>query len=214
MATYKFYIMNPHSSNTAKVCVQYYFITNQQLFINFAAQQPTLLQASTTSSRHHGKKNNILAFTIPTILTLVQLRYTEEDLFKKHPIIMMVVLSSALAYCLAFSLLGLLRLFLKLAIISSNEFDSYEYIYKWCQIIMMLFGSLSVASVLWLLFFSHSSSCSPLFYLTLCFLFLLLLLGLASKLPPAVTKFLSPAFIRGQNRVERTSPLLPLSSAL
>ncbi|KAI5345239.1 PREDICTED: PRUPE_2G142700 [Prunus dulcis] len=207
--------MNPHSSNTPNVCLHYYFITNQQLFINFAAQQQTLLQASTTSSRHHGKKNNILAFTIPTILTLVQLRYTEEDLFKTHPIIMMVVLSSVLSYCLAFSLLGLLRLFLKLAIISSDEFDSYEYIYKWCQIIMMLFGSLSVASLFWLLLFSRSSSCPPLFYLTLCFLFLLplLLLGLASKLLLAVTKFLSPAFLQGQNRVKRTSPLLPVSSA-
>ncbi|KAL6290019.1 hypothetical protein ACE6H2_007529 [Prunus campanulata] len=204
MATYNFYIINPHSSTNVVIMQQYYYISNQQLFINFAAQQPTLLQASTTSSRHHGKENNILAFTIPTILTLVQLRYAQEDLFQTHPIIMTVVLSSVLAYCLAFSLLGLLLLVMKLAIISTDEFDSYEYIYKWCQIIMTLFGSLSVASLLWLLLFSHSSSCPPLFYLTSGFLFLLLLLlllrGLASKLP-AITKFLSPAFIRGHDRV-------------
>ncbi|PQM42856.1 hypothetical protein Pyn_08071 [Prunus yedoensis var. nudiflora] len=134
-----------------------HFINNQHFFfINFAARPPTLLEASTTSKRHHGKNNTILAFTIPMILTLVQMRYGQEDLFKTHRIIMMVVLFSVLGYCLAFSFLGLLLLLMKLSVISDEHDQSHAYIYKWCHVTMMLFGSISVASLLWLLLFPHS----------------------------------------------------------
>ncbi|KAL6290085.1 hypothetical protein ACE6H2_007595 [Prunus campanulata] len=215
MATYHFYIgmnniINPHSSNFV---IRQHFINNQHFFfINFAARPPTLPEASTTSKRHHGKNNNILAFTIPTILTLVQMRYAQEDLFKTHRIIMMVVLSSVLGYCLAFSLLGLLLLLMKFSVISDEHDQSHAYIYKWCHVTMMLFGSVSVASLLWLLLFPHSSSCRLVIYLISCLLLLLVvLLSLASKLVPAVAKFLSPAG-RGQNHVRRASPLLPLST--
>ncbi|CAL9006823.1 unnamed protein product, partial [Prunus brigantina] len=102
-----------------------------------------LFEASTTSKRHHGNNNTILAFTIPTILTLVQMRYAQEDLYRTHRTIMMVVLSSVLAYCLAFSLLGLLLLLMKLSVISDEHDQSHAYIYKWCHVTMMLFGSIS-----------------------------------------------------------------------
>ncbi|CAL9006818.1 unnamed protein product [Prunus brigantina] len=203
-------IINSHSSNFV---IRQHFINNQHFFfINFAARPPTLLEASTTSKRHHGKNNTILAFTIPTILALVQMRYAQEDLFKTHRIIMMVVLSSVLGYCLAFSLLGVLPLLMKLSVISDEHDQSHAYIYKWCHVTMMLFGSISVASLLWLLLFPHSSSCHLVIYLILCLLLLpVVLLGLAYKLVPAVAEFLSPA-CRGQNRIRRASPLLPLST--
>ncbi|CAB4300088.1 unnamed protein product [Prunus armeniaca] len=210
LATYPIYIgmnvINLHSSN---VVIMQHFIHNQHFFfVNFAAQPTTLFEASTTSKRHHGKNNTILAFTIPTILTLVQMRYAQEDLFRTHRIIMMVVCSSVLAYCLAFSLLGLLLLLMKLSVISDEHDQSHAYIYKWCHVTVMLFGSISVASLLWLLLFPHSSSSRLEIYLILS---LLVLLGLASKLVPAVAKFLSPVG-RGQNHVRRASPLLPLNT--
>ncbi|KAL6290030.1 hypothetical protein ACE6H2_007540 [Prunus campanulata] len=193
----------PRSSSSVVVC----YINHQQLFINFAAQEQQ------TSNRRHGKKT-VFAFTISTILTLVQMRYAQEDLFETHRFLMVVVLSSILAYCLAFSLLGRLLLVMRpivSASTASDEHDCHAYMYKWCYIIKLLFGSLSVASLLWLLLFPHSSW-RPVLYLVLIFLFSLVVLGLASKLVLAVGKFFSPV-CRGQNHVRRTSPLLPLSSA-
>ncbi|KAL6290026.1 hypothetical protein ACE6H2_007536 [Prunus campanulata] len=196
--------ISPRSSSSVVIC----YINHQQLFIiNFAAQQQQ------TSNHRHGKKN-ILAFTISTILTLVQMRYAQDDLFETHRFLMAVVLSSVLAYCLAFSLLGRLLLVMRPGVnagTASDEHDCHACIYKWCHIIMLLFGSLSVASLLWLLLFPHSSSWRPVLYLVLIFLFSLVVLVLASKLVPAVGKFFSPV-CRGQNRGRRTSPLLPLST--
>ncbi|VVA40251.1 PREDICTED: L484_002648 [Prunus dulcis] len=49
----------------------------------------------------------ILAFIIPVLLTLVQIRYpADQDLFQAHPTAMKVLLSCLLAYCLAFGILG------------------------------------------------------------------------------------------------------------
>ncbi|KAI5345235.1 hypothetical protein L3X38_013112 [Prunus dulcis] len=172
--------MNVIHLHSSNVVIMQHFIHNQHFFfVNFAARPTTLFEASTTSKCHHGKNNTILAFTILTILTLVQMR-----------------------------LLGLLLLLMKLSVISDEHDQSHAYIYKRCFVTMMLFGSISVASLLWLLLFPHSSSCRLVIYLILC---LLVLLGLAYELVPAVAKFLSPAG-RGQNHVRRASPLLPLST--
>ncbi|CAB4269704.1 unnamed protein product [Prunus armeniaca] len=197
--------ISPPSSSNVVIC----YINHQQLFINFAVQQQ-----QTSNRRHHHGKKNILAFTISTILTLVQMRYAQEDLFETHHFVMVVVLSSVLAYCLPFSLLGRLLLVMRPSVnagTASDEHDCHAYMYKWCHIIMLLFGSLSVASLLWLLLFPHFPSWRPVLYLVLIFLFSLVVLVLASKLVPAVGKFFSPV-CRGQNRCRRTSPFLPLST--
>ncbi|KAI5345274.1 hypothetical protein L3X38_013151 [Prunus dulcis] len=193
--------ISPRNSSSAVIC----YINHQQLFINFAAQQQQ------TSNRRHGNKS-ILPFTISMILTLVQMRYGQEDLFETHHFLMVVVLSSVLTYCLA-SLLGRLLLVMRPSVsagTASDEHDCHAYTYKWCHIIMLLFGSLSVASLVWLLIFPYYSFWPPVLYLVLIFLFSLVV-GLALKLVPVVCKFLS-LVCRGQNGVRRTRPLLPLST--
>ena len=194
--------ISPRSSSSVVIC----YINHQQLFINFAAQQQQ------TSNRCHGKKS-ILPFTISMILTLVQMRYGQEDLFETHHFVMVVVLSSVLTYSLA-SLLGRLLLLMRPSVsagTASDEHDCHAYMYKWCHITMLLFGSPSVASLLWLLLFPHSSYWRPVLYLVLMILFSLVVLVLASKLVPAVGKFFSLE-CRGHNRCRSTSPFLPLST--
>ncbi|PQQ17276.1 hypothetical protein Pyn_39341 [Prunus yedoensis var. nudiflora] len=140
-------MMNPvHSCNVT------YFINNQpQYFVKYsvAVQIMPAASNSTTSYSIGYNHHDIFAFMIPTLLTLVQMRSPAvEHLFQTHPTAITVFLSSLLAYCFAFS------------------FGVHAY--KWSRKAMLVFGSLSVASLLWILLVPYSSS-----YLTFCFLLLL-----------------------------------------
>ncbi|KAK9910802.1 hypothetical protein M0R45_034746 [Rubus argutus] len=118
-------MINPHFNHSDNV----HFINSVQ-FINFAPA------AASTYDRYH----DIVAFTIPVLLTFVQIRFPSEDLFQTHPITIIVVLCSLLAYSLAFAFSVLVR-----------YFHRYDYSRKWCCMAMVLFGSVSVASLVWLL---------------------------------------------------------------
>ncbi|KAI5345271.1 hypothetical protein L3X38_013148 [Prunus dulcis] len=93
-------MINPiHSCNVT------YFINNQpQYFMNYSVVLQIMPAASNSTTAysvgyyHH----EIFAFMIPTLLTLVQMRFPALDLFQTHPTAVTVLLSSLLAYCFAF----------------------------------------------------------------------------------------------------------------
>lgn len=183
MATYHFHVwmINPNFNH-----VEYYFLNNVQ-FINFAPA------AASTYDRYH----DIVAFTIPVLLTFVQIRFRSEDLFQTHPITIIVVLSSLLAYSLAFAFCVLVR-----------YFHRYDYARKWCCMALVLFGSVSVASLVSLLV-----STDDLVHLLLVGQ-VLLVLGVVLKLLLLGGQFLPQLLGMEQNGMRRTStyPLLPLTS--
>ncbi|KAI5345267.1 hypothetical protein L3X38_013144 [Prunus dulcis] len=167
-------------------CNVTYFINNQPHYLmNYSVVQQ-IMPAATNYNRH---AHDIFAFVIPTLLTLVQMRYPAQLLFQTHPTAITVFISSLLAYCFfAFRFGG--------------------HAYKWCRMAMLVFGSLSVATLLWLLFFTHHYS-----YLILCVLFLpvegLGLDRLVRKLWQRIRQELRGA----QNSIsQRACPLLPVTS--
>ncbi|KAB2595379.1 hypothetical protein D8674_030829 [Pyrus ussuriensis x Pyrus communis] len=85
--------------------VMYFSNNQQQLFVHVNVAAPQI-------NRRNGRRNNILAFAILTILTLLQMRYPQQDLFQTYPTLTMITMSSVLAYCIAFTLLELLLLVL------------------------------------------------------------------------------------------------------
>ncbi|CAB4300090.1 unnamed protein product [Prunus armeniaca] len=102
--------------------------------------------------------HDILAFIIPTLLSLVQIICpADQDLFRTHPMAMSVVRSSLLAYCLAFSLWVL-------SIRHYARGQNLAYAHFWCPMAMRLFGSVSVTSLLYILF-PHDPSWQPLIYI-------------------------------------------------
>ncbi|PQQ05150.1 hypothetical protein Pyn_16206 [Prunus yedoensis var. nudiflora] len=111
-------------------CNVTYFINNQP---HYLMNYSVVLQMMPAASNYNLHAHDIFAFVIPTLLALVQMRYPPEDLFQTHPTSITVFISSFLAYCFAFSFGG--------------------HAYKWCHMAMHVFGSLSAAILLWLLFF-------------------------------------------------------------
>ncbi|VVA40256.1 PREDICTED: PRUPE_2G142700 [Prunus dulcis] len=186
-------IINGHRSNIIVVNFINNHYNHQHSLINFPAA------ASTTCIIYHG----IFAFTIPTAISLVQMRFPDQHLFHKHPVTMTVILCSIITYSLAFSLELLL---LHQHSVSGTSHDDV-YPRNWS----IAFGSLSLASVLGLLF-SPPFSWRLWLPVLLCFL-LLTLLAFAPKLVAPVGELFS-RFHRGGNRLSRrtSSPLLPLSA--
>ncbi|CAL9007038.1 unnamed protein product [Prunus brigantina] len=133
---------------------------------NYFPAQPTMPAAAadsaSTSMIHHG----IFSFTIPTAMTLVQVRFPDHLLFQTNPILMLLMLCSVIAYSLAFSLELLLRGTPHADVVRPRNWSIAS-------------GSLSVASLLSLLLSPPSSW--PWLPLLLCF-FLLTLLVFAPKL--------------------------------
>lgn len=169
------------------------FINNNhhhQLLIHFPAQQAMPAAAPSTFMICHG----IFAFTIPTAMTLVQMRFPEEHLFDTHPLLMLLTMCSVIAYSLAFSLELLLP-----GVNGTHQDDVCPRNWSTAS------GSLSLASLLGLLFSPPSSW--PWLPVLLCFL-LLMLLAFTPKLV-----ILSCFGREGLNSVWRTSsPLLPVST--
>lgn len=176
------------SNNVVNFINNNYNHRHQQLFINFPV-------AVSTFMIHH----DIFAFTIPTAMTLVQMKFPDEHLFHTHPLLMMLTLCSIIIYSLAFSLeLLVLR-------VSGTRHDDV-CLRNWS----IVSGSLCLASLLGVLFSPRSSSWLWLPML-LCFL-LLTLLAFAPKLVALVSDLLSWFHQGGLNHLCRTSsPLLPLS---
>ncbi|KAL6290022.1 hypothetical protein ACE6H2_007532 [Prunus campanulata] len=178
--------------NPVRSCNVTYFIINQpQYFMNYSVVLQIMPAASnsTTSYSIGYNHHEIFAFMIPTLLTLVQMRFPAVDLFQTHPTAIRVLLSSLLAYCFAFSFGG--------------------HAYKWYRMAMLVFGSLSVATLLWLLFFPHYYS----YYLMLCVLSLPVAgLGL-DRLVLKLWQRIRQELGRAQNRISRRAcPLLPMTS--
>ncbi|CAL8121935.1 unnamed protein product [Prunus armeniaca] len=177
--------------NPVHGCSVTYFINNQpQYFMNYSVVLQIMPAASNSTMSYSIGYNHhdIFAFIIPTLLTLVQMRFPALDLFQTHPTAITVLLSSLLAYCFAFS------------------FGVHAY--EWSRMAMLVFGSLSVASLLWLLFFPHYYS-----YLILCVLLLpVAVLGfdrVVRKLWLSIHQELRAA----QNLISRRAcPLLPMTS--
>ncbi|KAL6290028.1 hypothetical protein ACE6H2_007538 [Prunus campanulata] len=132
------------------------------------------------------RAHDILAFIIPILLTFVQIRYLadRQDLFQTHPLTMMVMLSSLLAHCFAFSLLIRLS-------------GSGTRMYNCCRMAMMVLGFLSVVSLLCLLFIPNCSN------LILCILLLLVVMLGLNRLVRRLWQHIRTAQNRG-----RTCPLL------
>ncbi|CAL2241276.1 unnamed protein product [Prunus armeniaca] len=162
-------------------CNVTYFINNQPRYLmNYSV----VLQRMPAAWNYNRHAHDMFAFVIPTLLTLVQMRFPAEVLFRTHPTAVTVFISSLLAYCFAFSFGG--------------------HAYKWCRMAMLVFGSLSTATLLWLLFFTHYYS-----YLILCVLFLPVA-GLG--LDRLVLK-LWQELRRAQNSIsQRACPPLPVTS--
>ncbi|VVA40257.1 PREDICTED: PRUPE_2G179900, partial [Prunus dulcis] len=143
---------------------------------------------STTSYSSCYNHYDIFAFTIPTLLTLVQMRYPDVDLFRTLLTPLTILLSGLVAYCFAFSF--------------------GDHANKWSRKAMLVFGSLSVASLLWILFFSHYSS-----YLTLCFLLLLVVVLGFDRLIQKLWQSIHQESRVAQNRIsQRACLLLPMTS--
>lgn len=176
-----------------------YFSNNQQqlvVYVNVAAP---------LTNPRHAHRNNTLSFAISTILTLVQMSYPQQDLFQTNPTLTMITMSSVLAYCFAFTLLELLLLFTSRDTATSST-STYDLAICWCRTAMMGFGSVSVASLLWLLLFHHPRSWGPVMYLILCLAFPVVL-HLARKAALPMDNLLF-----GRGRGPRTSRLLPLNT--
>ncbi|KAL6290027.1 hypothetical protein ACE6H2_007537 [Prunus campanulata] len=166
---------------------------HQQLLIHFPAQEtrPAAAASSTFMIRH-----GIFAFTIPTAMSLVQMRYPNQNLFRTHPLLMMLMMCSVIAYSLAF-ILELLLL-----TVSGAPHDD-ERPRNWS----LASGLVSLTFLLGLLFSPPSSW--PWLPVLLCFL-LVTLLAFAPKLGELLSRF-----GRGRNRLRRTSsPPLPLSTSI
>lgn len=166
-------------------------------FINMNLQ---FMNRSSSFCSMHSNHHDIVMFVVSILLTLVQIRFPSENLFHTHHKTMVVVMSSLLIYCLAFGVIS------RNDTIFSHRFGNSEY--NWCCMAMVVFASVSVASLLSLLFphFPHSSS-KPVLYL-LWVGQLLLVLGLLRKLVlQLVKKILPPLSLR------RRSRLLPLTTS-
>ncbi|CAL2241578.1 unnamed protein product [Prunus armeniaca] len=164
--------------------INFQFVNHQRLLNNyFPAQQ-------TNPMIHHC----IFGFTIPTAMTLVQLRFPDQHLFQTNPILMLLILSSVITYSLAFSLELLL---------SDTPLAGVLRPRNWS----IASGSLSLASLLSLLLSPPSSW--PWLPLLLCF-FLLTLLVFAPKLVALVPQLPSLFRRRHDRRVRRPTTLLPL----
>lgn len=151
---------------------------------------------SRSSSSTHSIHYNIVAFVVSILLTLVQIRYPSEDLFRTHYKTMVVVMASLLAYCFVFGVISYI----------DHAYGPYGHRYglkhNWCCMAMMGFGLVPIVSLLSLLF--PDSAWRPVLYL-LWVVQLLLVIGLLRKLVLLVMKFLPPLHVR------RTPPLLPLT---
>lgn len=160
----------------------YFSSTNNIQFMNFGQ---ILIQPATASndSNRHDHDHDVIGFIVSVLLTLVQIKYPAENLFKTRPITIIFVLSSLLGYCLAFSF--------------------WEF--RWCRMAKLAFGSVSVASLIWLLL----DCWQDVLYLLLAGQLFILLL----KLPQLLRKFIPPLLrpVR-PNRDRRTYPLLPLTT--
>ncbi|CAL9007033.1 unnamed protein product [Prunus brigantina] len=176
--------MNNFQSNPNNI-----FVNHQHLHFNYFPAQQTMPTASTFMIHHR-----IFSFTIPIAMTLVQLRFPDQDLFHTNPILMLLMLSSVFTYSLAFSLELLLLGFTARATLHARNWSIAS-------------GSLSLASLLGLLLSPPSSW--PWLPLLLCFLLLTLLL-FAPKLMPLVPQLLSLFRRRHRRRVRRPTTLLPL----
>ncbi|KAL6290187.1 hypothetical protein ACE6H2_007697 [Prunus campanulata] len=177
--------MNHFQSNTNNI-----FVNHQQLqlLINyFPAQQTNPIPMNMI---HHC----VFGFTIPTAMTLVQVRFPDQHLFHTNPILMLLMLSSVITYSFAFSLELLL---LGVTVRATPPARNWS----------IASGSLSLASLLGLLLSPPSSW--PWLPLLLCFLLLTLLL-FTPKLVPLVPQLLSLFHRRHHRRVRRPTTLLPL----
>ncbi|PQQ15376.1 hypothetical protein Pyn_39386 [Prunus yedoensis var. nudiflora] len=146
--------------------------------------------SASTFMIHHA----IFSFTIPTAMTLVQVRFPDQLLFQTNPILMLLILCSVIAYSLAFSLELLLRGSPHADVVRPGNWSIAS-------------GSLSLASLLGLLLSPPSTW--PWLPLLLCFLMLTLLV-FAPKLVALVPQLLS-LFHR---RHRRPTTLLPLQAAI
>ncbi|PQQ15371.1 hypothetical protein Pyn_39381 [Prunus yedoensis var. nudiflora] len=147
------------------------------------------MPAASTFMIHHC----IFGFTVPTAMTLVQVRFPDQHLFHSNPILMLLMLSSVITYSLAFSLELRLRGTPQADVLRPRNWSIAS-------------GSLSLASLLSLLLSPPSSW--PWLPLLLCF-FLLPLLVFAPKLVALVPQH--PSMFRHQHpRVRRPTTLLPL----
>ncbi|ONI21627.1 hypothetical protein PRUPE_2G076600 [Prunus persica] len=121
--------------------VNHFYVLNIGMNINHNFNVIYLFNNLNLQLRNTLYDHDILAFIIPTLLTLVQIRYpADQDLFQTHPMSMSVVLSSLLAYCLAFSLWVL-------SIRHYARGQNLAYAHFWCPMAMRLFGSASVTSL-------------------------------------------------------------------
>ncbi|KAB2595378.1 hypothetical protein D8674_030828 [Pyrus ussuriensis x Pyrus communis] len=177
--------------------VNVWYFSNNHLFVNVNVAAPQ-------ANRRHAHRNNIIAFLIPTILTLVQMRYPQQNLFQTNPTLTMISMWSVLAYCFAYSLLELLLLFTSrdTATYSTSTYDIATCLWRTA---MMVFGSVSVASLLWLLLFHSPRSWEPVMYMILCLAFPVVV-HLARKAVLPMRNLLSE-----QGRGRSTS-LLPLTT--
>ncbi|CAB4300291.1 unnamed protein product [Prunus armeniaca] len=165
--------MNHFQSNTNNIFVNQHH--HQLQFITYFPAQQTMPLANSASTFmiYHC----IFGFTIPTAMTLVQVRFPDQNLFHANPILMLLMLCSVVTYSLAFSL-ELLLLSLRVNVRATPHVRNWS----------IASGSVSLASVLGLLLSPPSSW--PWLPLLLCFL-LLTLLAFALKLVPLVHQLLS-----------------------
>ncbi|KAL6130722.1 hypothetical protein ACLB2K_069101 [Fragaria x ananassa] len=184
MAIYRLYFGMSNPSN-----INMYFFANNQY-----------TNPSSIYSGHH----DVVAFTVAILLTFIQIRYAAENLFQTHPITIILVLISLLAYCL--SLVGFqMHMFL----IRRNhdvDCDRYAGARKRCSLGMMFFGFVSVSLLAALLF--------PVVILWICQLVLLLpaLVGLLLLL--VVPLLVVVKLLRLQGQRKQILPLLPLTSTV
>ncbi|KAK9910809.1 hypothetical protein M0R45_034752 [Rubus argutus] len=172
--------------------------TNNIQFMNFG--QILILPATASNySNRHDHDHDVVGFIIPLLLTLVQIKYPAENLFKTRPITIIFVLSSLLGYFLAFSFWELK------GHTHSSQSHRFATEFRWCRMAKLAFGSVSAASLIWLLL----DCWQAVLYLVLAGQLFILLL----KLPQLLRKFIPPLLrpVR-QNRGRRTYPLLPLTT--
>lgn len=156
--------------------VDMYLINNYIMFRNSAVQN------------HH--EGEVVGFAIPILLTLVQIRYPAEDLFRTRPIAITLVLTSLLCYCLVLAFGIRIR---------QRRGHAHARRSFWYRTALTVFGSVSVASLLALLF-PHYNSTSLLHPLFFVFFVFVLLGSLVRKL-----------YRHNLVVIRRARPLLPLS---
>ncbi|CAL9007380.1 unnamed protein product [Prunus brigantina] len=147
--------------------------------------------------------HDILAFVIPILLTFVQMKYPNENLFKTRPVAMNIVLYTLLAYSFAFGV--------------RHRFLNPDNPYPWFHMAMLLFGFASLASILSLVFPNYYYSWAfMLCVLSILLLFGWLLLGLARRLwrqiQAQIGHRIFPRPIRAiRRRMRKLRPILPLT---